>query len=35
MSGDRWCDRHPRFTRYYVPLVVSVTFLMHLWEVLR
>ena len=31
----RWCTRHPIFTRFYVPLIVTATFVMHLWEVLR
>lgn len=26
-------SEHPRFWRYYVPVVVTLTFLVHVWEV--
>ena len=32
---QRWCDRHPIFMRFYVPVIVTATFLIHLWEVAR
>lgn len=31
----RWCDRHPIFTRLYVPAIVTATLLAQLWEVVH
>ena len=34
-SHDRWCDRHPIFTRFYVPAIVTASLVVQVWEVLR
>lgn len=32
MTRQRWWDRHPFFVRFYVPLVVTASLVVQLWE---
>lgn len=29
---ERWIEDHPKFTRFYVPAVVTATLIAQLWE---
>lgn len=31
----RWCDRHPVYFRFYVPVWVAVSVLVQVWEVVH
>lgn len=33
MTEHRWCERHPIFTRWYMPVVLTLSFLVQVWEV--